>query len=234
MKIQGSKILITGGSLGIGKAAAKILVNDGADVIITGRDKGRLETAAKETGAIPFMADVSQLDQVEDTYEFINENWGKLDCLVNNAAIGSMSTHLTEVTEEDFLNVYKVNVIGAAMMAKHAALMFKEQNYGNIINIASTAARKGYARGTVYASSKFALRGMTECWQAELRKHNVRVILINPSEVTTAFGNPERIERPERDNRLRSEEIAHSIKAALEMDDRGFIPELTIYATNPW
>lgn len=234
MKIQGSKILITGGSLGIGKAAAKILVNDGADVIITGRDQGRLEIAAEETGAIPFMADVSQLDQVEDTYKFINENWGKLDCLVNNAAIGSMSTHLTEVTEEDFLNVYKVNVIGAAMMAKHAALMFKEQNYGNIINIASTAARKGYARGTVYASSKFALRGMTECWQAELRKHNVRVILINPSEVTTAFGNPERIERPERDNRLRSEEIAHSIKAALEMDDRGFIPELTIYATNPW
>lgn len=234
MKIQGSKILITGGSLGIGKAAAKILVNNGADVIITGRDQGRLEIAAGETGAIPFVADVSQLNQVEDTYKFIKKNWGKLDCLVNNAAIGSMSTHLTEVTEEDFLNVYKVNIIGAAMMAKHAALMFKEQNYGNIINIASTAARKGYARGTVYASSKFALRGMTECWQAELRKHNVRVILINPSEVTTAFGNPDRIERPEKDNRLRSEEIAHSIKAALEMDDRGFIPELTIFATNPW
>jgi len=234
MKIQGSKILITGGSLGIGKAAAKILVKDGADVIITGRDKGRLEKAAEETGAIPFVADVSQLDQVENTYKFIKENWGKLDCLVNNAGIGSMSTHLTEVTEEDFLNVYKVNVIGAAMMARHAALMFKEQNHGNIINIASTAARKGYARGTVYASSKFALRGMTECWQAELRKHNVRVILINPSEVTTAFGDPGRIERPERDNRLRSEEIAHSIKAALEMDDRGFIPELTIFATNPW
>jgi 3-oxoacyl-[acyl-carrier protein] reductase len=75
---------------------------------------------------------------------------------------------------------------------------------------------------------------MTECWQAELRKYNVRVILINPSEVTTAIGNPERIERPERENRLRSEEVAHTIRAALEMDDRGFIPELTIYATNPW
>ena len=234
MKIKGSKILITGGSLGIGKAAAKILVKDGADVIITGRDQGRVDKAAEETGAIPFVADVSQTDQVENTFQFIRKKWGKLDCLVNNAAIGSMSTHLTEVTEADLLNVYKVNVIGAAMMAKHAALMFKEQNYGNIINIASTAARKGYARGTVYASSKFALRGMTECWQAELRKYNVRVILINPSEVTTAFGNPDRIERPERDNRLRSEEIAHSIKAALEMDDRGFIPELTIFATNPW
>ena len=234
MKIEGSKILVTGGSLGIGKAAAGILVKSGADVIITGRDRKRIESAAKVTGAIPFVADVSNSKHVEETYQFIRKKWGKLDCLVNNAGIGSQSTHLTEVTEDDFLQVYKVNVIGAAMMAKYAAIIFKEQNYGNIINIASTAAKKGYERGTVYASSKFALRGMTECWQAELRKHNVRVILINPSEVTTAFGDPERKERPERDNRLRSEEIAHSIKAVLEMDDRGFIPELTVYATNPW
>jgi len=234
MKIQSSKILITGGSLGIGKATAQILVNNGADVIITGRDQIRLESAATETGAIPFVADVANSDDIEKTFQFIREKWGRLDVLVNNAGIGSRSTHLTDVSEEDFLNVYKVNVIGAAMMAKYAAQMFKEQNYGNIINIASTAARKGYERGTVYSSSKFALRGMTECWQAELRKYNVRVILINPSEVTTAFGNPERIERTERNNRLRSEEIAHTVKSALEMDDRGFIPELTVFATNPW
>jgi len=234
MKIEGSKILITGGSLGIGKAAARILVDGGAEVIITGRDANRLKIASKETGAIPFVADVSRSEDVEKTYKFIRDSWGKLDVLVNNAGIGSKSSLLTEVSEEDFLNVYKVNVIGAAMMAKQAAIMFREQNYGNIINIASTAARKGYERGTVYASSKFALKGMTECWQAELRKYNVRVILINPSEVTTAFGNPERIERKERNNRLRSEEIAHTIKASLEMDDRGFIPELTVFATNPW
>lgn len=234
MKINGSKILITGGSLGIGKATAKTLVEAGAEVIITGRDNNRLALAAEETGAIPFLADVALSDDILKTYEFVHEKWGRLDALVNNAGIGSLSTHLTDVTEQDFLNVYQVNVIGAAMMAKFAAQMFKEQRYGNIVNIASTAARKGYEKGTVYASSKFALRGMTECWQAELRKYNVRVILINPSEVTTAFGNPERIERNERSNRLRSEEIAHAVKASLEMDDRGFIPELTVFATNPW
>jgi 3-oxoacyl-[acyl-carrier protein] reductase len=234
MKIKDSRIVITGGSLGIGKAAARMLVQSGARVIITGRDQERLDAAARDTGAIPFVADVSLQEHVKRTYRFIEEKWGVLDCLVNNAGIGSQSTQLTEVTEEDFLNVYRVNVIGAAMMARYAAEIFKKQNYGNIINIASTAARKGYERGTVYASSKFAIRGMTECWQAELRRYNVRVILINPSEVTTAFGNPERQERPEKGNRLRSEEVAHTIKAALEMDDRGFIPELTIYATNPW
>ncbi len=234
MKINGSKILITGGSLGIGKATAKILVEGGAEVIITGRDNDRLATAVEETGAIPFKADVAKSDDIEKTYQFVHENWGRLDVLVNNAGIGSQFTPLTEVTEQDFLNVYQVNVIGAALMAKYAAQIFKAQRYGNIINIASTAARKGYEKGSVYASSKFALRGMTECWQAELRRYNVRVILINPSEVTTAFGNPDRIERNERSNRLRSEEIAHTVKTSLEMDDRGFIPELTVFATNPW
>ncbi|MEJ2194902.1 MAG: SDR family NAD(P)-dependent oxidoreductase [Ignavibacteriaceae bacterium] len=158
----------------------------------------------------------------------------KLDCLINNAGIGGMRAELTDLELNTFVNIYSVNVFGAAMMAKKAAQIFKKQNYGNIVNIASTAATKGYATGTVYSSSKFALRGMTECWRAELRKYNVRVILINPSEVITAFGDPERAERKEVSNKLRSEEIAHTIVSTLEMDDRGFIPEVTIWATNPF
>jgi len=134
----------------------------------------------------------------------------------------------------DFHQVYAVNVFGAAMMGSKAAQIFKKQNYGNIVNIASTAALKGYAKGTIYSSSKFALRGMTQCWQADLRKNNVRVILVNPSEVTTAFGNPERKERAEEPKKLRSKEIAHTIVSALEMDNRGFIPEVTVWATNPF
>ena len=103
MKIKGSKILISGGSLGIGKAAAELLVKSGAEVIITGRNQKRLDIAARETGAIPFVADVSKIDQVEATYRFVEKKWGTMDCLVNNAGIGSRSTQLTEVSEEDFL-----------------------------------------------------------------------------------------------------------------------------------
>jgi len=133
-----------------------------------------------------------------------------------------------------FHRVYDVNVFGAALMASEAAKLFKKQKSGNIIHIASTAATKGFANGTVYSSSKFALRGMTQCWQAELRKYNVRVILVNPSEVTTAFGDNERKEKPEVKNKLRPIEIAHTIVSTLEMDDRGFIPEVTVWATNPF
>ena len=75
---------------------------------------------------------------------------------------------------------------------------------------------------------------MTQCWQAELRKDNIRVILVNPSEVATAFGSDDSVERVAAPNKLSSVEIAHAIKSVLEMDDRGMIPELSVWATNPW
>jgi 3-oxoacyl-[acyl-carrier protein] reductase len=234
VKIENSNFLITGGSAGIGKATAKKIRMNGGNVAITGRDEHKLQKVAEEIGALPIHADVSNLKDIEKTYKIFSNEFEKLDCLINNAGIGGMRSELTDLEWDTFVKIYSVNVFGAAMMAKKAAQIFKKQNYGNIVNIASTAATKGYPTGTVYSSSKFALRGMTECWRAELRKYNVRVILINPSEVPTAFGNPNRIERKEVSNKLRSEEIAHTIVSTLEMDDRGFIPEVTIWATNPF
>jgi len=219
--------------MGIGYATAKLLIEAGGKVAITGRDKNRTETAAKELGAFPITADVANPEDVKRTYQEFLAEFGKLDCLMNNAGIG-LFKKIEECTLEDFEAVYRTNVYGAALMAGEAAKLFKQQNSGNIINIASTAGTKGFESGSIYASSKFALRGMTQCWQAELRKHNVRVILINPSEVTTAFNVATREERQEVPNKLRGEEIAHAIKSALEMDDRGFIPELTVWATNPF
>ena len=233
MKINNANILITGGTLGIGYATARLLVEHGANVAITGRDEQRTNQAAREIGAMPITADVAKPEDVQHTFQTFLNQFGRLDALINNAGIG-LSRKLEEVSYEDFQQVYGVNVFGAAMMGAHAAEIFKKQNYGNIINIGSTAATKGYEGGTVYASSKFALRGMTQCWQAELRRYNVRVMLINPSEVTTAFGRADRHERESQPNKLRGEEIAHAIKGALELDDRGFIPELAVWATNPF
>lgn len=234
MNIKNSTFLITGGSAGIGKATAKLLVEKGGKVAITGRDKSKLEKVAKEIEAFPIHADVAVENEARKTYELFLKQFGRLDCLINNAGIGDAWNEITELDLKAFHKVYDVNVFGAALMASEAAKLFKKQKSGNIINIASTAGTKGFANGTVYASSKFALRGMTQCWQAELRKYNVRVILVNPSEVTTAFGDNERNEKPELKNKLRPLEIAHTIVTALEMDDRGFIPEVTVWATNPF
>lgn len=234
MIIKNSTFLVTGGSAGIGKATAKLLIEKGGKVAITGRDKSKLEKVAKEIGAFPIHADVAIENDVKKTYELFLKEFGKLDCLINNAGIGDAWNEITELDIKAFHRVYDVNVFGAALMASEASKLFKKQKSGNIINISSTAGTKGFANGTVYASSKFALRGMTQCWQAELRKYNVRVILVNPSEVTTAFGDGERRERPEVKNKLRPLEIAHTIVSTLEMDDRGFIPEVTVWATNPF
>lgn len=233
MELEGAKVLITGGSSGIGYATAAILSEKGAKVLITGRHKDKLEQAAEKIGGIAMVADVAKEDDIIKTFKAVEEQLGGLDVLINNAGIGRRKG-LEELTMQDFEDVYRVNVFGAALMAREAAKIFKKQDYGHIINIASTAGKKGYPTGSVYCGSKFALRGMTECWQAELRKHNVRVMLVNPSEVTTAFGQPDRKEREEVPNRLRSQEIAHTIVSALEMDNRGFIPEVTVFATNPF
>lgn len=233
MNLKGSTALVTGGSNGIGLAIAKTLIEAGAKVAITGRNEKRLATAAKAIGAHPIHADVAKEADVLRSYRELFQTFEHLDILVNNAGFGVIKP-LVEMDLASFEQVFATNVTGAMLMAREAAKHFIERKRGHIINIGSTAAVRGAAKGTAYYGSKFALRGMTECWRAELRPFNVRVMLVNPSEVLTDFyataGLPQAKENP---TKLHGDDIAHAVKSALEMDDRGFIPELTVFATNP-
>jgi 3-oxoacyl-[acyl-carrier protein] reductase len=233
MKLQGSNILITGGSLGIGKETAKCLVDAGAIVGITGRDASRLNVAAEYSGAFPIVADVTNPEDIERTYQEFLAHAGGLDVLINNAGLGAFPT-LLDATLDQYEQIFRTNVFGPALMAQKAAGIFINQQSGTIINIGSTASLRGFERGGIYAASKFALRAMTESWQHELRKHSIRVMQVNPSEVATAFNSEERIERIAADNKLRSQEIAYMIKSILELDDRAMIPEFSVWASNPW
>ena len=234
MKINNSRVLITGGSSGIGKETAKQFIAKGAKVVITGRNENKLQNVANEIGAIPLLFDISDLKSIpQKAKEAMSLLEGKIDVLVNNAGIGVFPM-LGEITEADLLTVYNTNVFGLALITQELIPTFKSQKSGNIINIGSTASLKGFARGSVYAASKFAVRGMTQSWQAELRKDNIRVSLINPSEVTTAFADKTREERNEETNKLGSEDIAQTILSAVEMRDKGFVPEVTVWATNPF
>jgi 3-oxoacyl-[acyl-carrier protein] reductase len=233
MNLSGATALVTGGTNGIGFSIAKTLVDAGARVAVTGRNERRLAEAEQSLGVLAIKADVGQEADVERTYREVLQRFGHLDILVNNAGVGVIKP-LVDMDRASFEKVFTTNVVGAMLMAREAAKHFMQRQSGNIVNIGSTAGVRGAAKGTAYYGSKFALRGMTECWRAELRAYNVRVILVNPSEVLTDFyaaaGLPQNKNNP---SKLRGDEIAHAVKAALEMDDRGFTIELTVFATNP-
>ena len=234
MDLEGKNVIITGGSLGIGKETARSLSDKGANVLITGRSEKRLMKTANEIKANIIEFDMGDIDNISmNAKKCIEMLDNRVDVLINNAGIGVRKS-IEELNINDFLDVFNVNVFGLSLFTKEIIPIMKGQKVATIINIGSTASLKGYKNGSIYSSSKFAVRCLTQCWQAELRPYNIRVCQINPSEVTTAFGNPERIERDEVYNKLTSKEISHAIVSALEMDDRGLINELNVWATNPF
>jgi len=232
MNLKNAVALVTGGSSGIGRGIAKSLIDSGARVAITGRDSKKLEQSAKELGAHPIQADVSKEADVQRTMREVLAKFGNLDILINNAGVGAFKK-LVDFDLASFERTFATNVTGAMLMAREAAKHFISRNRGNIVNIGSTASHRGAPNGTAYYASKFALRGMTECWRQELRKNNIRVFLVNPSEVITSFGTAAGFEQKDNPSKLRAEDIAHAVKSLLEMEDRGFITELTVFATNP-
>ncbi|HEY1754742.1 MAG TPA: SDR family oxidoreductase [Bryobacteraceae bacterium] len=232
MNLKNAVALVTGGSSGIGYGIAKSLIDSGAKVAITGRGEKRLMEAAYSLGAHPIQADVSKEADVERTYAEILAKFGDLDILVNNAGRGVFKP-LIDMDLQGFEETFATNVTGVMLMTRAAAKIFIDRKRGNVVNISSTASLRGAPGGTAYYASKFALRGMTECWRAELRKHNIRVFLVNPSEVITNFGAAAGFNQKDNPSKLRPEDIAHMVKAVLEMNDRGFTPELSVFGTNP-
>lgn len=233
MNLVEKAYIVTGGSSGLGKAFAQELIINLANVVITGRDEEKLKIVAKELGCRFCHADMTKDEDLDELIAFTLKTFGQIDGVINNAGIGGWSP-VEELSREKMQEVFDVNVFGAAMLTAKVSKLMIAQKSGDIVNIASTASLKGYKYGTIYSASKFALRSMTQCWQAELRPHNIRVIQINPSEVPTAFGTDDRAEKDLQENKLSPQEIADVLIATLKMDKRGFVPEVTVHATNPF
>ena len=233
MDLATATALVTGGSSGIGLETARALRAKGARVAICGRDEARVQRAASEIDALAIAGDVSVEADVVRIVRTVIKRFGDYDVLINNAGFGIFAP-LVETRLEDMQRVYGTNVFGAMLVARESAKHFIARNRGNIVNVASTAGSRGVAGGTAYSSSKFALSGLTECWRAELRKNNIRVMQINPSEVQTEFvaasGRPLRAFS---DRKLIPADIAHAVVSLLEMNDRGFTTDTTVWATNP-
>jgi len=233
MNLENKRILITGASSGLGKAMAKALISKGANVLITGRDADKVKNVAHELGCWGLASSIASEDAILALFAAIDSTWGGIDILINNAGIGYFHP-VEEVQWAHLEEIFHTNVFGAALAGREAAIRMKAQSSGHIINVASTAGSRGFKNGTVYAASKFALKGMTQCWMHELRPHNIRVTLLSPSAVPTAFNVESREEKDLKDGLLTPNELAHAVVSVLEMDNRGFIPELEVWATNPF
>jgi len=235
MDLKNAAVLVTGGSCGIGLETARVLRERGARVAICARHRDVLDSAAQQIGAFPIVADVSREDDVLRMIREVVKQYGDYNVLINNAGFGAF-TPLVDLTADEFFRVWQTNVLGAMLVGRESAKHFVGRSYGNIVNISSTAGQRGFANGSAYCSSKFAVHALTECWRAELRQHNIRVMQVNPSEVLTSFGegaSSRSSSKPDNPSKLHASDIAHLIASMLEIEDRGFVTESTIWATNP-
>jgi NAD(P)-dependent dehydrogenase (short-subunit alcohol dehydrogenase family) len=183
-KLSNKTAVITGGSSGIGLAAAKRLVEEGAYVFITGRRVAELEKAKKEIGrnVSTVQGDVSRLEDLDRLYATVKAERGGIDILVINAGIVEMST-LAEATPEHFDKLFNVNVRGVFFTANKALPLLRDG--GSVVLVSSVAALKGFPFYTVYSATKAAMRSFARSWAAELKERRIRVNSLSPGPVET-------------------------------------------------
>jgi 3-oxoacyl-[acyl-carrier protein] reductase len=228
--MEARRFLVTGGSQGIGAALVEQARQAGHNVMFTGRDQARIEDVARRTGAHGLKADVSVLADNARTVDVCRERFGGIDVLVNGAGYAYRG-NIGEIDLAAMKAMFDTNVFGLVDLTNRVVPLMKAQGEGDIINLASTSGMKGNAGGTAYGASKWAVRGISQSWQAELRPHGIRVVCICPSEVQTNFDGKTGRNNP---NKLFAGDIAATIMAALNMPRRVLWPELAVFANNPW
>jgi 3-oxoacyl-[acyl-carrier protein] reductase len=224
------RLLVTGGSQGIGAALVEQARSAGHAVTFTGRDRARVDDVASRTGAHGVVADVTRSGDNARTVDEAMAHMGGVDVLVNNAGY-AYRAEIGAIDVAAMREMFETNVFGLVDLTNRVVPLMKSQTLGDIVNIASTSGMKGSATATPYAASKWALRGITQCWQAELRPHNIRVTCLCPSEVQTNFGGRGGRNNP---NKLYAADIAATILAGIGLPQRVLWTELAIFATNPW
>ena len=189
--LQGEAILITGASSGIGRMAALALAQGGARLILVARRSGRLEEVVKEIEAkggiaVAFPGDVTVPATIEGAVRGCQDRFGRIDLIINNAGEGFFAS-TEETTEEDLDRILAVNFKGTFYGIKAALPVMRRQGAGHIINVASTAGRRGSPYVGAYCASKFAVVGLTESLRVELLGSGIDVSLFCPGATRTEF-----------------------------------------------
>jgi 3-oxoacyl-[acyl-carrier protein] reductase len=188
--LSGCHVLITGGSRGIGAAAAKLFARAGATVMIHYREReGEAKHVLDELHAIAtrdhlrFPCDFMEPAEIQELFQFVGSKWGKLDCLVNNAGVW-LHNPMSQMSEEQLIASLRINVRGPFLCTREALPFLRLSKIASIVNLASTAGQRGEAFYSPYAASKGAMIATTKSWAVELAP-DIRVNCVAPGWVDT-------------------------------------------------
>lgn len=223
--------LVTGGTRGIGRAIAKMLLQEGAAVAICGREPSTVEQAVAELGTETGgkvkgkAADVRNHEQVGELFKFIDAELGAVDVLVNNAGVGIFRP-VAELSVEEWRSTLETNLYGVFHASREALFRFGIRKSGYIVNINSLAGAHAFAGGAAYNASKFGLTGLSEAMMQDVRSAGVRVSYVMPGSVATEFGG--RGGADGRDWRIWPEDIAAIVRLLLTMPERTLISRVEV------
>ncbi|MFD1597616.1 SDR family oxidoreductase [Halobellus rarus] len=233
--IEDNVALVTGASAGIGKATARALASEGADIALAARRRERLEEIADElestfdaeTLVVP--TDVRDETAVEAMVETTVETFGRLDILVNNAGLG-VGGDVEETTSEEYRLMMETNVDGV-FFATQAAVPHLRETSGNLVFVGSFAGQYPRPTNPMYAATKWWVRGFAHSVEGQIGPDGIGVSVVNPTEVRTEFGSEEDDsfeERFEPEEVTEPEEIADAIVFAASQD-RSTVHEIDLY-----
>ena len=233
--LHGQVALITGGSRGLGAAIAQVLGESGMRVLLADIDLDRAKDRAALLGerdieAVPLSLDVSDPRQCEEVIAAAVRDFGRLDVLINNAAV-DVTAPLTELAVEDWQRVLNTNLSGPLLMTKYAsARMLTQPRGGHIVNIASTASKRAWPNASAYHATKWGLLGLSHALHAELRAQNVRVSAIVAGGMKTPF-LLDRFPGIDETKLQDPMNVARAVRWVLQQPEGTVIPELTVLPT---
>lgn len=238
MSLKNKNAIITGAGKGIGKAIAIALAKEGVNLGLIARTTTDLESLQQQlqqqygVKVEVASADIATYTEAESAVQKLTTALGSVDILINNAGVAQFGT-VAEMDIADWERIIQVNLMGTYYVTKAALPFLLEQKSGDIINVASTAGERGFATGSAYCASKFALMGFTESLMQEVRKSNIRVVALTPSTVNTDLAVNAGLKIGDEDRMMQPEDVAELALATLKLPPRVLVKTAGIWTTNP-
>jgi len=191
MKLQNKVAVITGASMGIGEAIAKLFLQEGAKLVLCARDQARVEAAAQRIGGVEsnvlcVTCDVSRRDQVDALMQAALQKFGRIDILVNNAGFG-LNDSIEKIDTRELRRMFDTNFFGALDCMQAAIPIMRRQGGGDIVNISSVSGHIATPYMGGYAATKHAMQAIGMAARMELKRHDINVVTVCPGYIKTDF-----------------------------------------------